>query len=122
MFNNLNITFMKKITLLLLGIFPLFCFGQKIQNIKTKEVAELPEKVENYCAVVQQSKDGKTDFIIEFDGNDAWKLLDDDEEKTLEFDNIVAVMNFMYKNYWEYIGNINETKDTPPKYFFRKRS
>ncbi len=112
---------MKTVISLILLIFPLFVLSQNIQNIKTKEVAELQEKVENYCAVVQQSKDGKIDFFVEFDGKGLWKLLDEDE-KSIEFSNVVAVMNFMYKNYWEYIGNINETKDTSPRYFFRKRS
>lgn len=111
---------MNKLLFLLILIIPLFSYSQKIQNVKTNEVVELKEKVENYCTVVLQPYRGKIDFFVGIDELGIWKLLDENDTP-IEFRTIVAIMNFMHKNDWEYINNIGGNEGAVPQYFFRKK-
>lgn len=110
---------MKKIILLLLFFMPYFLSAQKIQNVKTDETADLKEKVESYCAVVMQPVRGKMAFYVGVDELGAWQFLDENNNP-INFETIVAVLNYMKKNGWEYIDNIGGTNGAAPQYFFRK--
>ena len=111
---------MKKSILFLVLFLPILSFGQKIQNAKSKEITELKEKVENFCSVVQQPYKGKIDFFIGTDELGFWKLLDENDNP-IEFQTIIAVMNHLHRNGWEYINNIGGTDGAAPQYFFKKR-
>ena len=111
---------MKKIILLSLIIMPFFSTAQKIQNIKTKEVIELKEKALNYCSIVLQPKGLQVGFFIGIDEPGFFTFVDENN-KQLEFQTIIAIMNFMHKNGWEYINNIGGSDGAAPQYFFKKR-
>lgn len=111
---------MKKLFVVLIVCLPFIGFGQKIQNTKTKEVVELKQKVENYCSVIMQAQKGKFGFFVGVEELGFWQLLDE-SGKPIEFKTIVAVMNHMYKNGWEYINNIGGTGGAASHYYFRKR-
>lgn len=111
---------MKKLIFVIFITFPFLSFSQKIQNVKTNEVADLKQKVDNYFSVVQQPYKGKIDFFIGTNELGVWKLLDE-SGNPIQFQTIVAVMNHLHKNGWDYINNIGGSDGAAPQYFFRKR-
>lgn len=110
---------MKYLIYLLLA-FPLFSHAQKIQNVKTKAVIELKESVAEYCCVVMQPQNGRYGFFIEVNELGFWKCIDL-EGKPIEFSTIVAVMNYLSENGWEYINNIGGSDGAAPQYYFKKK-
>lgn len=113
---------MKKLFLLstVLVLFSNFVLAQKIQNVKTNEIVDLKEKVDNYCTVVQQPFRGKIDFFVGLNELGVWKLLDE-KNNPVEFQTIIAIMNFLYIHGWEYVNNIGGSDGAAPQYFFRKK-
>lgn len=112
---------MKNLLFLLLFSIPFFSPAQKIQNLKTKETIELKDKVENYCTVVMQPFKGKFDFFVGTDELGVWKFIDENGNQ-IEFQTIVAIMNYLHKSGWEYINNIGGSDAAAPQYFFRKNN
>ena len=117
---NIKLNSMKKFVLLLIICLPIVSFGQKIQNLKTKEIVELKDKVENYCSVVMQPLKGKFGFFIGLNELGVWQFLDTNA-KPIEYKTIIAVMNYMHKNGWEYTNNIGGNGGAAPQYYFRKK-
>lgn len=112
---------MKKLIIILtFTVISITSFSQKIQNAKTKEITELKEKVLSYCSVVMQPYQGKIDFFIGIDELGVWKLLDENN-KQIEFQTIISLMNYLDKNRWEYINNIGGSDSAAPQYFFKKK-
>lgn len=111
---------MKQLFLLFMFFIPLLSNAQLIKNLKTDQKVELKESVEKYCVVVLQAIKGKIGFYAGLDELGAWEFIDSNGNP-IEMKTNVAVMNFMYKNGWEYINNIGGSDAAAPQYFFKKR-
>ena len=99
---------------------PIFVNAQKIENVQTKERAELKEKVEMYCAVVLQPIKLKFGFFVMVNELGAWRFIDDDD-KPLNFETTTAIMNHMNRHGWVYLNNIGGTDGAAPQFFFKKK-
>jgi hypothetical protein len=67
-----------------------------------------------------QLKGTQMGFFVGTDELGFFSLVDD-SGKEIEFKTIVAIMNFMHKNGWEYVNNIGGSDGAAPQYFFKKR-
>ena len=110
---------MKKLILFILLLVPFFAMSQKIQNIKTREVCELKDKVSAYCAVTINLLKPNMGYIVMTDELEMWCFIDGNNAE-LVFKTPVAVMNHMHKNGWEYINNIGGSDGSAPQYYFKK--
>lgn len=112
---------MKKLLIIFLLLIPALSFSQKVQSLKTKEVFDLKEKQKQYCSVVIQQRGVQMGFFVGMDELGYFAFIDD-SGKEIEFKTIVAVMNYLYENGWELIGNIGGTDGAAPQYYFKKRT
>ncbi len=99
---------------------PFVSNAQIIQNVKTNEKVELKESVEKYCSVVMQQLNLKIDFYVGINELGFWQFIDD-AGLPIKMKSTIDVMNFMYKNGWEYINNIGGSDGAAPQYFFKKK-
>ena len=111
---------MKKLLIIIFLLIPALSFSQKVQNSKTKEIFDLKEKQKQYCSVVLQPKGIQISFFVGVDELGFFVFVDD-SGKEKELKTIVAIMNLMYENGWEYINNIGGSDGAAPQYFFKKR-
>jgi biopolymer transport protein ExbD len=111
----------KKLLIIFLFLIPALSFSQKVQSLKTKEIFDLKEKQKQYCSVVTQQKGMQVGFFVGLDELGYFAIVDD-SGKEIEFKTIVAVMNYLYENGWEFVGNIGGADGAAPQYFFKKRT
>ena len=111
---------MKKLVLIFMLFIPILLNAQSIRNSKTNQTTELKESVEMYSAVVFQLVGAKFGFYVMLEDLGAWDFIDSTGTK-IEFKTVIAVMNYMYRNGWEYINNIGGSDGAAPQYFFRKK-
>ncbi len=112
---------MKKIFILFLLLIPAVSFSQNVQSLKNKEIFNLKEKQAQYCSVVMQQKGVQIGFFVGLDEPGFFAFVDE-LGKEIEFKTIVAVMNYMAINGWEFVGNIGGSDGAAPQYFFRKKT
>jgi biopolymer transport protein ExbD len=112
---------MKKFLIIFLMLLPALSFSQKVQNTKTKEVFDLKEKQKQYCSVVIQQRGAQMGFFVGMDELGYFAIVDD-SGKEIEFKTIVSIMNYMFENGWEFVGNIGGTDGAAPQYYFKKRT
>lgn len=111
---------MKKLLFLLFALLPVFAFTQQVKNAKTNETIDLKNAVTQYCCVILQPNLGKFAFCIVLNDLGFWQCVDE-KQNIIEFKTIVAVMNYLHENGWEYINNIGGSAGAAPQYFFRKK-
>jgi len=105
---------MKKLFVIIL-LFPLLTFAQKIKVQNGSKIGELKEVSGKYC-IIGTATGVANIFQIQTD-NDTWEFIDPQTEKKIKFDTTVSILNFMDKNGWEYVSVYVDTL----KYFIFKR-
>lgn len=107
---------MKKLLLVLFLIFPFFVFAQKVRIQSSGKVADLKEIIGNYC-IVSTGKPFDNKVLIQSDDSDL-DFVDENGEK-MKFKTIVAILNYMDINGWEFIQCYG---DPLKSYIFRRKN
>jgi hypothetical protein len=95
-------------------------FSQKIVSKGSGEVKDLKECVENYSVVVLQLLGGIETMTSIGDG-DIFYFVDERNGGKLKMKTTVEILNFMWKNGWEYINTIGGNGEAAPQMIFKKK-
>ena len=109
---------MKKLFILIVVLISVSTsYAQRIQNTQSKEIFDLKEIQLQYCGIIIETAGINWNYMVATDHSAFFKFIDDSGEK-IKFDTIIELMNFMFKNGWEFIFY----KETGlQQLFFKKR-